>query len=442
VLKQRSFVIAGAFLTVTLALIAFQNCGAPQSNYRKGMLLNQSQASSDTGTPRYFITLGELKTTAAGATAALNIGGRMVMVRDSSAGQTSVSVYATGLPASTSNMTHVHDMPCSVSDGGIHYKMDPTVTAVDQTNEIWPTITSSADGSGMGAAQVAQFARSDAQTMVIHDSTSTRIACGALHSPSGVSQMGGLFVPFAGGPALTGSATLIRSGGDGISVVRLSVNGLTPNTAYPAHIHSSPCATNQGGVHYKQNNAVTEVTPSAANEIWPMFTTNATGHGEAHLQVLHVARADALSIVIHDPAVMTTRLACVDLSIASGFVATEAGLTRGMNVFGTASLVRSAYGKTTVTASVTGLQPNKMYMAHVHDRRCHINAGGAHYKIDPSVATAVESNELWLHITTDAAGSGSASVTVDHIARAEAFSVVVHDTDAPTNTRLACADLY
>jgi hypothetical protein len=435
-----------AALALVFTLVAFQNC-APYFKPVKihhDDLPSSDSSSSGSSSESDFIAVGELKTTDAGTAAGELVTGRVVMVRDAR-GTTSTYVHAIGLPPSVSNMVHVHDQPCSLGGGG-HYKIDYSIAAADQANEIWPTITSLADGTGSGLSEVQHYARPEAQALVIHDAASARVACGALHSPSGATIMGGALNNLAAGTAaaltIKGSATITRAGGDGISVVRLSVSGLAPNTTYPSHVHASPCATAEGGVHYKQNINVTEVTPSPANEMWLNFTTSATGHADVRLQVPHVARADAMSIVIHDPVTPTTRLACVDLSLPGGFVVTEAAVTRGLNILGTATLARSTAGKTTVTATVTGLSPNQMYMAHVHDRRCHINAGGAHYKIDPAVATATEANEIWLHIMTDATGAGSATTTVNHLARAEAYSVIVHDNDAPTNTRLACADIF
>jgi hypothetical protein len=50
----------------------------------------------------------------------------------------------------------------------------------------------------------------------------------------------------------------------------------------------------------------------------------------------------------------------------------------------------------------------------------------------------MESNEIWLNFTTDNSGAGSAMTTVSHLARPDAASIVVHDTDGQ---RLGCVDL-
>lgn len=420
--------------------VGFQNCSP--TPFRASSNLSQSSVDSDSpGIDRYFITIGEMKTTETGLAAGADITGRMMMVRDTM-GSTESFIHASGLPVSASAMAHVHDQPCALGGGG-HYKIDPSITQALESNELWPTIMTGADGAGSGHNHAMHIARPEAQSMVIHDAAGARVSCGVLHAMNTSNTKGGVFNNLAGGTTaqltIKGSAVLVRAAGDNLSVVRLSVAGLKANAAHPAHVHNMPCNMTEGGPHYKQNAGVTEATASAANEMWPLFTTNANGYGTARIAVNHVARTDALSVVIHDPTTPTVRLACVDLSLDAGFVATEAGLQRNMNIFGTAKMNRMTDGKTKVTVAVNGLTASKMYMMHVHDRPCHIAAGGAHYKIDPSVATAQESNEIWLHVDSDATGAGSASVTVNHLARPDAYSVVVHDADG---TRLACADLF
>lgn len=76
----------------------------------------------------------------------------------------------------------------------------------------------------------------------------------------------------------------------------------------------------------------------------------------------------------------------------------------------------------------------------LHARDCSTGDGGGHYEIDPAVEGAVEDNELWLSVSTDASGVGTAEVASPHLARAEAQSVVIHDNDE-AGTRLACFDL-
>lgn len=445
---------AGAIVIVALILIGFQNC-APQQ-YFKAQKVDDTSSSSNSPSPsptplsaRYQITVGEIKTTDTGNAAGQAIFGRSMLVRDLQTGTTEAFTHAMGLPVSVPASTHIHDLPCAIGGGG-HYKFDYSIAAAQQSNEIWPVIAAGADGIGSGYTRVNHLARPEAQAVVIHDAAGARHACGPLHATMTADIKGGLFNNLPAGatitPTLKGNAVISRVAGDNWTVVRLSVNGLLPNTTYGSHVHSLPCntpgtvgGTDFAGPHYKQNAAVTEVTASAANEIWTSLTTNATGHGEMRVAVNHVARPDAASIVIHDSVTPTTRLACVDLSTPGGLVSTETGISRFPSLLGTAKMERTAAGDTRVTVTASGLTANTMYTMHVHDRPCHVAVGGGHYKIDYNIAAAVESNEIWMRVQTDATGAGSAVTTVKHIARPEAYSVVLHDADTQ---RLACADLF
>ncbi len=442
-------------------IFAFQNCAPEQ--YFKAQKTEDTSSSSNGGTPpplapsgnRYFITVGELKTTDAGRAAGMAIAGRMMMVRDSFTGSTESFVHAIGLPASLPATIHVHDSPCNVAAGGGHYKLDYSIAAAEAANEIWPGISATdVNGIGSGYARTNKhYARPEAQSMVIHDPTNARMACGLMHSTWTNNTMGGRFSPLAAGitalPNARGVATISRLGGDNLTVVRASLNGLAPGVTYNAHVHNLPCANTEGGAHYKQNADVVETVATSNNEIWLPFTTSLAvggtggGHADVRVVVPHVARADAASIVIHDPTVATTRLLCVDLTLPINFIGTEAGLRKYPQISGGAKMERLATGETKVTISnMAGLTPNTRYMLHVHDRPCHVGGGGGHYKHDYSQAAAVESNEVWLTLNTDAVGGGSA-VTLDKtILRPEAYSIVLHEPDAPVNTRLACADLY
>lgn len=99
-------------------------------------------------------------------------------------------------------------------------------------------------------------------------------------------------------------------------------------------------------------------------------------------------------------------------------------------------------GRTLVTLHVSGLRPRETYGAHAHYRACGQVAteAGAHYQSvqDPAVggsesaasvdpAYANPDNEVWLDLTTNAAGNGHAWTVVDwHFRAAPARSVVLH----------------
>jgi superoxide dismutase, Cu-Zn family len=82
---------------------------------------------------------------------------------------------------------------------------------------------------------------------------------------------------------------------------------------------------------------------------------------------------------------------------------------------------RSGGGSTTVMLAVRGLETERRYGAHVHTQPCGAtgDAAGPHfqYEVDP-VQPSVDpryanpDNEIWLDVTTDGAGAGSAETTV------------------------------
>ena len=240
--------------------------------------------------------------------------------------------------------------------------------------------------------------------------------------------------------ALGGRAFMVREE-TGYTNVLVSANGLTAATEYTAHIHAKACADEVGGGHYKLDPEVAEVIES--NELWVTFTTDAEGAGVGTLRLQHYAREDAKAVVIHQPGT-GEKIVCGDLSpnadlTANGSFA-ELPAGSGTGITGTVSLRRYS-GGTAVTAEIAGnLVSDATYPTHVHAKRCADEAGGGHYKIDPNNAETVEANEIWPNITTNPAGtSGSGSASSPHIARYDAWSMVVHDP--VSGDRLACADL-
>jgi Cu-Zn family superoxide dismutase len=120
--------------------------------------------------------------------------------------------------------------------------------------------------------------------------------------------------------------------------------------------------------------------------------------------------------------------------------------------------VETGDGRTIVTLHVKGLQPSTEYGAHAHVNACSSSTGlaaGPHYQYDvdpvsPSVdpAYANPHNEIWLDLTTDAAGNGHAKAVVDWQFPSErrASSVIIHQQHTATGpgnagvagARLAC----
>lgn len=120
-----------------------------------------------------------------------------------------------------------------------------------------------------------------------------------------------------------------------------------------------------------------------------------------------------------------------------GFATYATGLDRGFDIDGHATMVRVPSGKTIVRTHVSGLAPNTAYGSHVHNKACDDADGGGHYQQDPKGGVN-PTNEMWVSFTTNRAGIGHGKTTNAFWARAEAQSIVVHDTDGK---RIACADL-
>jgi hypothetical protein len=108
-------------------------------------------------------------------------------------------------------------------------------------------------------------------------------------------------------------------------------------------------------------------------------------------------------------------------------------------ISGQAVLIRTAT-ETRVSVQVLGLLDDTEYPVHVHNQPCEFLAG-THYKIDPAIAETEEENEVWPMFETNDEGVGMAEVTVDHLLRGDAMSVVVHDPETDGAPKMACADL-
>ena len=86
--------------------------------------------------------------------------------------------------------------------------------------------------------------------------------------------------------------------------------------------------------------------------------------------------------------------------------------------------------KSSASLHVTGLMPNMMYMAHVHELPCNQQQGGDEYMNKADGGDNME-NEMMLDFTTDKHGSGRARTSDSWVFRpASQRSVVVH---APMN---------
>jgi Cu-Zn family superoxide dismutase len=104
--------------------------------------------------------------------------------------------------------------------------------------------------------------------------------------------------------------------------------------------------------------------------------------------------------------------------------------------------VETSQSRTVVTLRVRGLAPNRDYGAHAHQRACGPapTDAGAHFQhvvdpVQPSVDPryANPRNEIWLDLTTNALGDGSATAVVGWgFDSRRAGSVVLHDHHTAT----------
>jgi superoxide dismutase, Cu-Zn family len=114
--------------------------------------------------------------------------------------------------------------------------------------------------------------------------------------------------------------------------------------------------------------------------------------------------------------------------------------------FGAQATVDAASGNTgtSVTLSVQGLLPGRSYGAHAHTEPCGTTgaAAGPHYQntvdpVQPSVDPryANPDNEIWLDLTTDANGAGTARTAVawDFDGQRRARSVIIHAMPTATD---------
>ena len=266
-------------------------------------------------------------------------------------------------------------------------------------------------------------------------------------SPTASSVLGGTFGAIAPYAEPQGRAVLVRNL-SGTTDVSMTLLGMVPNAMYVAHVHNGPCQY-QGLGHYKINPMIADTLES--NELWLRGQAVASGVITVDASFQHVARGDALSIVVHDPGNGGAKVACADLTAAgvplvelAGTFSTLPTATAGdSNIQGTVKIMRTA-SDTIVTLQATGLDKTAVaYPTHVHNTPCSVMAGGAHYKLDPSVTTTVETNEIWLPVTGyAAAGTANATRALSHGLRTDAQSVVIHRTiDVATAPKVACADI-
>lgn len=105
-------------------------------------------------------------------------------------------------------------------------------------------------------------------------------------------------------------------------------------------------------------------------------------------------------------------------------------------------------GKTVVHLTVKGLLPNRTYGAHAHVAGCAATVqGGGHFMHDPAAGVNA-ANEIWLDLTTNAAGNARATAVQDWPLTPghRPVSVILHEraTDAAgkAGSKLACLPAF
>ena len=101
--------------------------------------------------------------------------------------------------------------------------------------------------------------------------------------------------------------------------------------------------------------------------------------------------------------------------------------------------------RTIVTLHVRGLQPHARYGAHAHVNACGTTglAAGPHFQFEQGGLTdpayANPRNEIWLDLTTDAAGNGHAKAVVDRPfpRHRRPASVIIHERHTATGAGVA-----
>jgi hypothetical protein len=251
---------------------------------------------------------------------------------------------------------------------------------------------------------------------------------------------GGRFTAYEGYENIFGAAQFVRMGG-GLRA-ELYVEGLKPGLEYLAHVHELPCEENKAGSHYKHDPTIADEMES--NEIWLHVTTDADGKGLAKTELAELARMDAQAIVIHDPEAGGAKMACANLFFDdaadatieyqgqfSAFADAPAG-DQGIGGSVTVTVSPQA-NETFINFDLEGIADVSSYVAHVHELPCEVDKGGGHYKIDTTIATEMEENEIWPDLAIQ-------EQTFDHAARYDAQSIVIHRVEAGT-PKVACANL-
>lgn len=140
-------------------------------------------------------------------------------------------------------------------------------------------------------------------------------------------------------------------------------------------------------------------------------------------------------------------------TVSGSFALTEEAPAAYDGLEGEAELTR-VDGGTTVSMSLTGLEPNTEYISHLHIGGCKAPlVGGPHFKFDPE-GSDEPPNEIHLMFSSDADGAGEAEASSDqevpegeagsvvlHLASETQMAAFVHDEGHEHPDKIACAEL-
>jgi Cu/Zn superoxide dismutase len=197
----------------------------------------------------------------------------------------------------------------------------------------------------------------------------------------------------------TGTSDLTWNAATQTLTVKMSLNGLAPNSSHIAHIHKGDCSSN-GDIIY----------PLTA------ITADSKGVGTSETTIPNVQAGIPQSgwyINAHNggtgltPDLQKMQIACAN--IANSNTSTSSDQSVHVTLTGTSAPNQSASGSTqlsiadgklTVTTTLSGLVPNSTHVAHIHEGSCEAQ-GKVLYPLNAVVA--------------DANGKGTSTTTIDQI---------------------------
>lgn len=110
-----------------------------------------------------------------------------------------------------------------------------------------------------------------------------------------------------GSDAVTGTAWLAQSGTG--TTLTVTMTGLPAGGQYLGHLHALPCATENGGPHFRFNPSGSDQPP---NEVHIGFASDPGGKATATITNDRQVGTGARSVVIHPADAVDNRLACAD----------------------------------------------------------------------------------------------------------------------------------